>query len=490
MIIHSIKWRLQAWHGFLLVSLVAGLMTGFYTYERKVLLQGIDNDLRETMTPLLPRVAPPEGRTGGERRPGPPGPGAREGFDPLLGPPGEDGPPPPEGGPMREGPGENRRRRPLSIDLGKYYYAAWGPEHQSVALSTNAPANLTEPPAAARRQNSLLRNRDGRRELIYFVPNGSRVLVGTSLAATQAELHRLGGTLAGIGCAIVVLGLAVGWGLATRALRPIAEISHAAQKIAAGDLSKRIDPSETESELGQLATVLNATFARLEAAFAQQQRFTSDAAHELRTPVSVILTQTQSTLNRERSAAEYRETLEACQRAAQRMRRLVESLLKLARIDAGQEALQTTPFDLATTAHDCLELIRPLAVGRNIRVVAELAPTPVTGDPGQISQVITNLLSNAVNHNREGGELRVVTRAEPGGAWLLVTDTGPGIPPEHLPHVFDRFYRVDVARASADGGSGLGLAISKAIAEAHGGTLLATSAPGQGATFSLRLPGV
>src|SRR6185503_11389110 len=148
--------------------------------------------------------------------------------------------------------------------------------------------------------------------------------------------------------------------LATRALRPIAEISRAAREIAAGDLSKRINASETESELGQLVAVLNSTFTRLDAAFAQQQQFTSDAAHELRTPVSVILTQIQSTLNKERTGVEYRETLEACQRAAQRMRRLIESLLELARFDAGQEQLKRIQFDLATTARDCAELVQPL----------------------------------------------------------------------------------------------------------------------------------
>ena len=112
-------------------------------------------------------------------------------------------------------------------------------------------------------------------------------------------------------------------------------------KISAGDLSQRINVAETESELGQLAAVLNSTFARLETAFAQQQQFAADAAHELRTPVSVMLTQTQTALNRERSAAEYRETIEACQRAAQRMRQLIESLLELARLDAGQEQIET-----------------------------------------------------------------------------------------------------------------------------------------------------
>ena len=162
---------------------------------------------------------------------------------------------------------------------------------------------------------------------------------------------------------MLVLGLAGGWWVATRAIRPIEAISATAVKIAGGDLSQRINAADTDSELGRLAGVLNSTFARLEAAFAQQARFTSDASHELRTPVSVILSQTQTALSRERPAAEYREALEACQRAAQRMRNLTESLLELARLDAGQEPMKQERFDLLRVARECVEMVRPLAGG-------------------------------------------------------------------------------------------------------------------------------
>ena len=137
-------------------------------------------------------------------------------------------------------------------------------------------------------------------------------------------------------------------------------------------MSQRINTAETESELGQLAAVLNSTFARLDAAFAQQKQFASDAAHELRTPVTVVLTQTQTALNRERTAPEYRETVEACQRAAQRMRRLIESLLELARLDAGQEVLKRLRFDFSKTISDCAELVKPLADERGVKIIPEL----------------------------------------------------------------------------------------------------------------------
>ena len=294
--------------------------------------------------------------------------------------------------------------------------------------------------------------------------------------------------LAGVGGVILVLGLAGGWWLAGRAIRPIDDISATAAKISAGDLSQRINAADTESELGRLAGVLNSTFARLETAFAQQRQFTSDAAHELRTPVAVILTQVQSALNKERTCPEYRETLEACQRAAQRMRRLTESLLALARLDAGQAALNRRRFNLAGTARESIELVSPLADARGVSIIPDLAAVECDGDAERLAQVITNLLTNAIQYNREHGEVRVTVKREADWAILAVVDTGPGIAAEDLPRVFERFFRADTARTGSSGNAGLGLAISKAIVEAHGGTIAVASAPGAGTTFTLRLP--
>jgi two-component system OmpR family sensor kinase len=450
MIIHSIKWRLQVWHSFLLVTLVTGLMTGFYTYERRSRLAAVDTDLRETLTPLLPRLAPP-GPRDRPRRP------EFEAADP-------------------------------GTSAGPFYFAAWLPNGDAFIISSNAPTDLARPEFNQPTEGSWLRTRGLYREIAHRVPTGRMVLVGTSLQSQQEKLQQLAWTLAMIGLAIVGVGFAVGWWLATRALRPIAEISHAAQKIAAGDLSNRINASETESELGHLITVLNSTFARLETAFAQQQQFTSDAAHELRTPISVILTQVQSTLNKERSSAEYRETLEACQRAAQRMKRLIESLLELARFDAGQEQLQRVTFNLAAKTRECADLLQPLAAERHVKIVLELAETNCTGDPERLSQVIVNLLTNAVTYNTPDGEVRVATALRDGNAVLTVTDTGIGITAEDAPHVFKRFYRADKSRAGGTGNAGLGLAICQSIVTAHGGRLDFNSEPGRGTTFTVHLP--
>ena len=204
--------------------------------------------------------------------------------------------------------------------------------------------------------------------------------------------------------------------------------------------------------------------------------------------MSVILTQTQSTLNKERSPAEYRETLEACQRAAQRMRRLIESLLELARLDAGQETMKRVRFDLADATRECVEMVRPLADERRIVIRLELSPAGCHGDPERVAQVVLNLLTNAVQHNNDNGAIVVSTNPNNGFSTLIVSDSGPGIAPEHLPHLFKRFYRADGARTSSQGRSGLGLAISSAIIHAHGGSIEVNSNVGDGSQFTVRLP--
>jgi two-component system OmpR family sensor kinase len=318
------------------------------------------------------------------------------------------------------------------------------------------------------------------------LPSGEIIWVGCSIVPELKELNRTALKLTGFGGIILFFGLAGGWWIASRAIRPIKEISSTAVKISAGDLSQRINIAEAESELGQLAAVLNSMFARLETAFAQQQQFTTDAAHELRTPVSVMLTQTQAALNRERSAPEYRETVEVCQRAAQRMRKLIAALLELARLDAGQEILKRLRFDFSKTIADCVELIRPLAEERGVKIFTDLSPLEISGDSERLAQVVTNLLANAVQYNKSGGEIRIKLQSQNSMAILSVSDTGNGISAEDLPRIFERFFSADKSRSS--GNAGLGLAISKAIVAAHGGTIEVSSGENAGTTFTVRLP--
>ena len=202
----------------------------------------------------------------------------------------------------------------------------------------------------------------------------------------------------------------------------------------------------------------------------------------------MLISEAQATLARERSSAEYREAIEACLATAQQMRRLTESLLQLARFDAAQESLQREAIDRADRAAACIEWIRPLATARRIQIHSDLAPARVSGAGDLIDQVITNLLTNAINYDRDGGEVRVVTCHEGAEAIATVSDTGSGIAEADLPHIFKRFHRADKSRARADGRNGLGLAICKAIVDAHGGQIMAATVVGKGAVFTVRLP--
>ncbi|MGC4055031.1 MAG: ATP-binding protein [Paludibaculum sp.] len=309
------------------------------------------------------------------------------------------------------------------------------------------------------------------REFALPLPRGFVLVAGRSIADDQAAMRRLALWLLAAGMGIFVLGLAGGAWVAARAIRPIDAISATAQRISAGDLSQRINVADTESELGRLAGVLNTTFARLEASFNQQARFTADASHELRTPVSVILTQTQTCLARERDSAEYKETLQACQRAAQRMRLLTESLLELARIDAGEE-----PMPAGT--------LRPGPGGPRKRGTHPAAGQSAQGHPGDGSCPggvrrrrracgaggDEPALERHPCYNRESGAVTISVRLEGDHGVLRVADTGHGIAKEDQPHIFERFYRADKSRTRAEGRTGLGLAICKAIVDAHGGS--------------------
>jgi two-component system OmpR family sensor kinase len=504
--LNSIRWRLQIWYGVILAVLLTGFGATAFQLMRGGTYRRVDGELQHRVGELSLLLRQPRNR----------GPEGRQGERPFDGPPENQMPEgPPRGRDFNfdtQGPREFRlpqRQAQLfdETDTNGFYFVIWRRDGSVLARSTNAPADARDtlpfpprpreeqdnpnpggPPGIRRGPPTLMppQMRGIFRETEMILPPGERILVGRSIARQLAELRSTALMLTATGAGILLLGLVGGWWLASRAIRPIEDISATAAKISGGDLAQRINVSETESELGRLASVLNSTFARLDAAFAQQRQFASDAAHELRTPVSVILTQTQTALHRERSAAEYRETVEACQRAAQRMRRLIESLLELAKLDAGQQPMKRARFDLAQTARDCAALIEPLAAARHVKIACNLPPLECVGDSERLGQVITNLLTNAITYNNENGEVRVEGETKDGTVILRVSDTGLGISAEDLPRVFDRFYRVDSSRTS--GNTGLGLAISKAIVDAHGGQIEVASEPERGTVFTVRLP--
>jgi heavy metal sensor kinase len=328
----------------------------------------------------------------------------------------------------------------------------------------------------------------GMREVAILGPGHTTILVGRSIEREQNEMVRLAGQLIFIGVATLGIGLAGGWWLSSRAVAPLESMSQTAASITASNLSKRLDAARLDLELEQLAEILNAMLDRLEAAFRQQVQFTADASHELRTPLSVILTHLEIALSRTRSVEEYREALSVCLRAAQRMKALTENLLTLARADSGRLGLQRRNVDVAMIARECAALLGPLANDRSVSVAVSDGPCEASVDADRIAQVITNLVSNAISYNRPGGTVMIMTTIREDELEIKVTDTGHGIPSQYLPHLFDRFYRMDESRARATGGAGLGLAICKSIVEAHGGRISAESKPNQGTTFTILMP--
>lgn len=475
----SIRWRLQVWYGVILVVVLAGFGFTAFQLERGQQFRQIDDQLRRGVAVVQSGFRPPP-------RPG--GPLMRPDAD--FPPPGG---PPIEADAARPGPDPGRHFRlpPEAADLFNdknldgLYYVIWSRDGPEMARSTNAPQGIPRP-GGTPSEPEPPRMRGTIREASIVTRPGETVLVGRSIAPELSYLDRLAWELSGFGGVILLLGLAGGWTLASRSMRPIKNISDTAAKISTGDLSQRIDVRDAETELGALATVLNSTFAQLDAAFEQQKNFTADAAHELRTPVSVMLTQAQAALTRDRNGTEYRETIQSCERAAQRMRRLTESLLELARLDAGESVKKHVSFDFSQCVRDCVELVRPMAVDAEVELLCQLPPVKCVGDPHRIGQVIVNLLTNAIQYNKRHGRVHVLTEWQNGTAILTVTDNGAGISEQDLPNIFRRFYRADKARSS--GNSGLGLAISKAIVDAHGGKINVSSQANIGSTFSVYLP--
>jgi heavy metal sensor kinase len=327
-----------------------------------------------------------------------------------------------------------------------------------------------------------------------LVWNG-RVVAVIQVARSEAEVEGALDQLRVLLQALVPLALlvagSVGLFLAGRALDPIDRITRTAAAIGAEDLSRRLpsEVSRTPDEVGRLAATFNHMLDRLERAFQRQRQFTADASHELRTPLTLLMTQLDVALARPRDAEEYRRTLVALREDAARMQRLVRALLVLARADAGQNPPPRQSIDLGELARQALEDLKALADERDIQLRLDAQPEVIVcGDDARLTQLIVNLVENGIEHTPAGGSVTVRVAIEPNGdtAVLQVRDTGSGIAQEHLPHVFERFYRADPARST--GGLGLGLSICLSIAEAHGGHIGVESRRGVGSTFTVTLP--
>jgi signal transduction histidine kinase len=303
----------------------------------------------------------------------------------------------------------------------------------------------------------------------------------TPVERAQASLRR---TFLIVGAVALLVAIVVGIAVANLIAAPLRRMARVAAAAGAGDLSVRAAPVAGRGEVGVLGRAFDRMLERLERAFRRERDFVSDASHELRTPLSVIRAQVEL-LDRETDAQRRHEGTRTLLRRLDELDRLVGEMLTLAGVEAGQ-LIEPRAIELGGFFED-LRRDLPLFGERDFRLQA--VDGTLQADPDRLTQVLRNLVRNAVTHTKPGDRVLVEARARDGRLEIAVSDTGPGIPPDQLEQVFERFHRVDGGRSRDTGGSGLGLAIARAIVEAHGGTIHAESPPGQGATFRMELPG-
>ncbi len=287
----------------------------------------------------------------------------------------------------------------------------------------------------------------------------------------------------------LVLSFAGGHAVARRSLRPIREISAHLGHIGSSNLGERLDPAHLPAELSSLASMFNSMFARLQDAFDRISRFSADIAHELRTPLQNLRVQAEVALGKARSESEYRAVLESSLEEFERLSQLIGNLLFLARAADPGLVIVRRRVDLAVELSTVVELYRPLAEEEGIALELDVPPGLAADVERTLFQrAVGNLIENALAYTPAGGVVRVAARSEGGESRVEVSDTGPGIAPEFLPHVFDRFVRADPSRSKTTGGVGLGLSIVQSIAGIHGGRVELESRVGEGTCVSILFP--
>lgn len=474
----SVRFQLTLWNVLVLMIVLFGCGLALVYRTQTYLLNGVDQSLEDRARPLLaphPPPAPPPGRPPG-MQPGFGGPSAN-GFPAGFGGPPMGFPPPDRGGPPMRLPAGIRR-----IPLNSPDDSGPSPFDQAAFRESAGGGTVW-----------TTIDLDGARTRLYSAPvrgAGGGVDAVVQVEQPLAPMEEQVANLTRMLLTLIPLGmLAAGAGgafLTARALKPVQQMADSVGRIQAEDLGQRL-PVRGNDEFSHLATTLNAMLARLQAAFDEQRRFTMDASHELKTPLTVIKAKTSVALTRERPAESYRGVIEAVDRAADQMAGIVQDLLLLAQADSGQLGKDADELSL----RDLIEKAREgvwVSDGPPIEVDLPDPAPPVVGNATQLARVVRNLLQNAVGHTPADGCVRVSARERAGEIEIAVSDTGEGIAPEHISHLTERFYRVDTARSRQTGGTGLGLAICKSIVEAHDGRLEIESALGAGTTVRIFLP--
>jgi two-component system, OmpR family, sensor kinase len=367
---------------------------------------------------------------------------------------------------------------------GSVLYRSGEPSDHSF-IPAEVPAAPAKFSGELRRKQSLP---DGREVLVAAVHAGDdaayTVEVGVSTASIAALLRQL--------LWLMVLGLPViiavavsgGYLLVKRTLAPVERIASKAELITHHNLAERLPVARTGDELERLAISLNHMISRLDDAFQQSKRFVADASHELRTPLTVLRSELESLARNPLTTSDPYERLGSLLQPVERLSQTVERLFALSRLDAGEAQTEWVEIDLGELVASTADQMLLLAADKGISVTCEAqGRVLVSGDRSRLKQVVVNLLDNAIKYTPAHGAVHLRVTAVEGRGVLSVEDSGVGIPAEALPHVFDRFYRVDTTRSDATGGAGLGLAIVKTICDAHGAAVRVASALGRGSSF-------
>ena len=309
---------------------------------------------------------------------------------------------------------------------------------------------------------------------------------GLSVDVAEGFIDRFRAYLLGGSAAVVVVALFCGLYLTRKSMNPVAGLTRTAEAIRrVGDLSRRIKVGKGRDEITTLSRTFNRMLDSIEQLVASQHRFLADASHELKTPLTVIRGNAEI-LCRSASAGDVDHAAGAILREATRMQRIVDDLLAIAELDAATE-MRFEPVEVRALAERAVHDLEPLAGGRELQVHGDDAVL-IAGDVDKLERAVRNLVQNAIAATEPAGRIEVDVRRQNGMARLVVADDGPGIPPEHAPYIFERFYRVDPSRSRATGGTGLGLTIVQRVAEAHGGSVEAGRSALGGAEFEVRLP--
>lgn len=384
-------------------------------------------------------------------------------------------------------PSRRRAKQKLpSTSSTERWFICWGTRGNYFSKSPNAP-EFTHPEELV--ISPTYQWKDGYRILYHYGPRKNTIYaVGTPASPIEQQINFNLYCFIGIGVAFASVGIIGGYISNKRVLTPLKDISAKATLISQGHYDQRINVSEVKDELVDLCTIINGAFEHIDNTISIQKKFTSNASHELRTPISILLLELESTVRDDLSKEELHTRLNHCISTAEQMEHLANSMLKLTRLESGEIQLNKTSVDLKVELESMLGSLQSLTRNKAIELSYNLDDAKLNLDIESFKQVITNLVSNAVSHTPEGGLIHVELTNTETQSQVSVRDNGSGIPSQELPYIFDRFYRADKARSNTENRSGLGLAICQTIIHAHDGTISIDSTEGEGTTVTLSLP--